>query len=175
MGLERLRSHFPRETWMCVHSALRAADYGGALRAPFQQFRPTAGRHTANELTSVCHKSLLSHSATHRLVVRRRLIRYSQPHAWPHAKHTPHALGSHTQEGPGLRPCCQHGAFLLLRVSAGEQSMAAAVRRPMTAQARGPGIAPLDTACASSSTAAGPGLEVALAGSTCRCTEATHP
>ena len=111
MGLERLRSHFPRETWMCVHSALRAADYGGALRAPFQQFRPTAGRHTANELTSVCHKSLLSHSATHRLVVRRRLIRYSQPHAWPHAKHTRHALGSHTQEGPGLRPCCQHGAF----------------------------------------------------------------
>ena len=58
MGLERLRSHFPRETWMCVHSALRAADYGGALRAPFQHFRPTAGRYTANELTSVCHKSL---------------------------------------------------------------------------------------------------------------------
>ena len=47
----------------------------------------------------------------------------------------------------------------------------APMRRPMTAQGRGPGMAPLDTASASSSTAAGPGLEAAVAGSTCRCAE----
>ena len=45
--------------------------------------------------------------------------------------------------------------------------MAVPMRRPMTAQSRGPGMAPLDTASASSSTAAGPGLEAAVAGSTC--------
>ena len=41
------------------------------------------------------------------------------------------------------------------------------MRRPMTAQGRGPGMAPLDTASAASSVAAGPGLEAALVGSTC--------
>ena len=39
MGLERSRSHFPRETNACP-PARYALDSGGALRVPFQQFRP---------------------------------------------------------------------------------------------------------------------------------------
>ena len=53
MGLERSRSHFPRETNACP-PARYAPDSGGALRAPFQQFQ---GRYAANELTwPLCEK-----------------------------------------------------------------------------------------------------------------------
>ena len=175
MGLERLRSHFPRETWMRVHSALRAADYGGALRASFQQFRPTAGRHTANELTSVCHKSLsfpLGYSPTRSTEAPDQILATTR--VATRETYSARTGQSHTG-GSGFTPLLPTRRVFAVEVSAGEQSMAAAVRRPMTAQARGPGIAPLDTACASSSTAAGPGLEVARAGSTCRCAEATRP
>ena len=42
LGLERSMSHFPRETNACP-PARYALDSGGALRAPFQQFRPDLG------------------------------------------------------------------------------------------------------------------------------------
>ena len=68
---------------------------------------------------------------------------------------------------------CQQRAFAVQCAALVRPGMmhTAPMRRPMTAQGRGPGMAPLDTASASSSTAAGPGLEAAVAGSTCRCAE----